>query len=107
MISPFVFKEDPLRTASLLRSLADDIERLSMFRPTAEEIKSAPLISNWRLGKRGVPCLLGRVHEHPVLGDREAVTTSELIALDASVGWARTASRFYRLGFPAMKGCGR
>lgn len=103
MTRPFVFKESPLRTASLLRALADDIERLSMFRPTAEEIERAPRLSSWRLSRRSVPCLLGNVEDHPILGSCDAVT-SELFALDAAAGWARTASRFYLLASPATEG---
>jgi hypothetical protein len=96
MPHPFVFPEDPLLTASLLRRLADDLEGLTMFQPSAEIIDVAPVLSNWRVGSRAAPCLIGDVEGHPVLGSCEAIT-SELFAIDRSKGWARTATRYYRL----------
>ena len=96
MTHPFVFPEDPLSTASLLRRLADDLEGLTMFEPSAEIIDVAPLLSNWRMGQRVAPCLIGEVVGHPILGSCEAIT-SELFALDPSRRWARTATRYYRL----------
>lgn len=97
MPRPFVFSEDPLRTAALLRALADDLERLSMFVPSFEDLDGAPVLSEWRLGCRTANCLVGNVVGHPLLGDREVVT-SELFAIDPPGRWARSASRFYRLG---------
>ena len=45
------------------------------------------------------PCLLGDIQGHPLLrGPR--IETSELWAFAPELGWARTMSRFYRLGRP-------
>lgn len=41
--------------------------------------------------------LWGEVTDHPVLGNA-SIHTSQLIAIDPAAGWARTASRWYRLG---------
>ena len=95
MPRPFVFSEDPLRTAALLRALADDLERLSMFVPSFEDLDGAPVLSTWRQGCRTANCLVGNVGGHPLLGDREVVT-SELFAIDPPAVWARRASRVYR-----------
>jgi hypothetical protein len=44
--------------------------------------------------------LIGEVSDHPLLGDRPAIT-SPLWAADPDGRWIRTTSRFYRLGEPA------
>ena len=43
---------------------------------------------------------MGRIEGHPHLIDDQAVT-SDLMVLAVEAGWARTLSRFYRLGDPA------
>lgn len=43
-------------------------------------------------------CLAGEVSGHPQL--HGSITTSALIVLDPGLTWARTMSRFYRLGSP-------
>jgi hypothetical protein len=42
--------------------------------------------------------LIGLVTGHPLISDGRWVTTSTVLELDRSVGRARTASRWYRLG---------
>ena len=44
--------------------------------------------------------LVGQVTQHPLLGSRRIVTSQVWIA-DPEGHWARTLSRFYRLGSPA------
>lgn len=88
---------DPADTAAKLRALADDIERMTMFNPNAE-LDDAPVLDNWTYGLRTVPVLTGLTIGHPILGTRE-VFTSEVYAIDPTA-WARTYSRFYRLGRP-------
>ncbi|WP_145109916.1 DUF6634 family protein [Cereibacter sediminicola] len=70
-------------------------------RPTGSDLANAPCLDHWRpmLTLGGVPLLWGRVSRHPRLGDA-LITTSPLIALDRDEGWARTFSRWYKLGVP-------
>jgi len=53
------------------------------------------------------PALAGATTGHPLLGDCPIIRTSELFAIDADRGWARTYSRFYRLGRPGGAARGR
>jgi hypothetical protein len=81
-----------------LRRLADDLERiLAGHAPTAADLADAPLLDPWMATFEFVPVLAGRVTGHPVLGDR-GMQTSPIFALDPHRCWARTATRFYRLG---------
>jgi hypothetical protein len=69
-------------------------------RPTLSSLTSAPWLGDWSHAALFSPCLVGEVAGHPLLGDRPRVHTSQLIVFDAEGGWARTWSRFYRLGTP-------
>ena len=86
-----------------LRRLADDLDRIAPgAAPTAADLKSAPLLVDWEVllsPWRGV-CLTGFVAGHPRLGNKR-IATSHLWALDPGYRWARTLSRFYRLGLAA------
>jgi hypothetical protein len=87
-----------------LRRLADDLDRIAAHEaPSPGELSRAPLLIDWRLVALLSGLLLsGFVAGHPLLGSRNIVT-SPLWVLDPGLGWARTLSRFYRLGLPA--GC--
>lgn len=82
-----------------LRSLAGDLERIRLGTgPRPDECAHAPLITYWRtvlspLGLR----LMGSVTDHPLLGNRTAMT-SQVWAADSDGRWIRTLTRFYRLG---------
>ncbi|RJL06024.1 ATP-dependent Lon protease [Paracoccus aestuarii] len=70
--------------------------------PKPEDLAQAPLAELWiALVKDGtdLPVLWGYVTGHPLLGDR-FIRTSPLIGLSREAGWARTFSRWYRLGEP-------
>jgi hypothetical protein len=85
-----------------LRRLADDLDCIAVGRaPTAAELNTAPLLVDWRMALtwNGL-CLTGFAAGHPLLGSKQIVT-SHLWALDSDRQWARTLSRFYRLGVPA------
>lgn len=71
--------------------------------PTAEEIASAPLIENWFEATRPVPCLAGTFHGHPVCKGPFSMT-ADVWVMAASLGWARTCDRLYRLGEPRRRG---
>lgn len=66
-----------------------------------DDLAAAPVIDLWQplVSRSGAIVLCGFVAGHPRLGD--ALTrTSQLIALDAGAGHARTASRWYRPASP-------
>lgn len=91
------FREQLMRLAAMT-SMTDT--------PTPGELAAAPLLEGWSLarvqGDVGL-ALVGSVTGHPRLGDRPAIVTSELQALDFDRRWARTRSRFYRLGRAAWR----
>jgi hypothetical protein len=84
-----------------LRALADDCDRLELGRPVSSLLlQKAPLLEDWApaVTPQGVQ-LIGHVTGHPQLGDR-AIATSPVWFADPNGAWARTLSRFYRLGPP-------
>jgi hypothetical protein len=84
-----------------LRALADDCDRLERGRPVSPLVlQKAPLLEDWEpaITPQGVQ-LVGHVTGHPLLGDCAAFTTPLWFA-DPDGGWARSLSRFYRLGPP-------
>lgn len=66
--------------------------------PSTDQLKGAPYLEQWSLSSRQATCLEGLAIGHPILGDFVSVRTSELILFDPTEGWARTRSRYYRLG---------
>ena len=88
-----------------LRAMVVDLERLNAgWLPNLADLASAPLLSPWRLewtDRAGLPWLVGSSKGHPYLSDGRTVATSYVVALDGWTGlWARTISRFYKLGRP-------
>lgn len=85
-----------------LQRLAADLQALRDGRgPTASDLEDAPLLGNWERGVRPAACLSGNVCDHPMLpGIGRPIVTSDLWVLAADHGWARTLSRWYRLGRP-------
>lgn len=67
--------------------------------PSAVDLAQAPVLSDWKaaISPNGHVMLWGKVTDHPRLGTTN-LTTSRLIAIDSEAGWARAASRWYRLG---------
>ncbi|WP_414472887.1 DUF6634 family protein [Microvirga sp. M2] len=69
--------------------------------PTASDLEDAPILDNWERGTRPVACLVGNVCNHPMLpGMGRPIATSDLWVFAPDKGWARTMSRWYRLGLP-------
>lgn len=61
--------------------------------------QNPPVLEFWSLGFRRASCLTGLSSGHPILyGDRREIVTSDLVAFSEELGWARTRSRWYRLG---------
>lgn len=67
--------------------------------PSKADLAQAPVLSDWKaaISPGGHVMLWGEVINHPLLGNA-SITTSQLIAINPEAGWARTASRWYRLG---------
>jgi hypothetical protein len=85
-----------------LRALADDLDRIAQGEaPTAADLATAPLLVDWRFMLTWAGAgLVGFAAGHPLRGSRH-IATSPLWVLDPALRWARTLSRFYRLGVPA------
>ena len=85
-----------------LKALVCDLERLlNGEEPKQSELADAPLINNWRIDRRDAVCLAGTFLDHPRLGPIVPNgITSELWYIDPEREYARTFSRFYRLGKP-------
>jgi len=85
-----------------LETLLADLERVGNGTlPTPEQLARAPLLDPFGFGTRELPCLVGGNHGHPVLRG-PMIRTTELWMFAPRLGWARTLSRFYRLGRIAM-----
>ncbi len=78
----------------VLRAIAD-AER----GPTDDELSDAPYVNHYRIETIGksVQQIYGQVQGHPTIDDRY-VTTTPLFGFDPEEGWARTRSRWYKLG---------
>ena len=88
-----------------LEKLAADLEMISGTLPfpldqmLARAYPNAPILDEWRLAVRPVPCLVGLSTGHPRLpGDRRSIVTSEIFLMAEELGWARSFSRWHRLG---------
>lgn len=98
MSIPF-FGNNPRLTIDAARRLADDLDRLlACGRPTAADLAGAPVIDHWQPAVRPDHALIGFVTGHPTVRSGRPAVTSSLYAIDPVAGWARTWSRFYRLG---------
>ncbi|AMB44807.1 MULTISPECIES: DUF6634 family protein [Methylobacteriaceae] len=87
------------RLACKYRSLADDLECISEGQhPDERKLRDAPLLLDWRVFIAPIPHLQGIVVGHPEIADGAMCRTSGLITFDPFAGYARTFSRFYRLG---------
>jgi hypothetical protein len=61
----------------------------------------APVLDRWMLGVKAAPCLAGLSTGHPLLpGENRMIGTSALWLMSEDKTWARTLSRWYRLGRP-------
>lgn len=87
---------------SLLRDLdklAADLRRIQAGdAPSSETLEECPLLEGWSFGFLPAVCLVGAVYQHPLLGSRPSLHTSEVAFIDPQKRWARTRSMYYRLG---------
>jgi len=86
------------------RPIDDLNERIALYDlvdagPSIADLTTAPTLDRWTAmqDRLGQIMLFGRVSNHPRLGDRD-IHTSMLFGLDVQAGWARTFSRWYRVG---------
>lgn len=67
--------------------------------PTEADLADAPFLEGWSRELRPAFCLAGHAVGHPILtGIGQLIVTSDLWVLNEEEGWARTLSRWYRLG---------
>lgn len=80
------------------RSITRDLERVIRGEaPTETDLSNAPMLDMWCFATSQDLCLVGYVADHPLIGSGP-VTSSTLCILDPHGNWARTYSRWYRLG---------
>ncbi len=85
-----------------LAALLSDMEMLRAGVPPKDVAADAPLLDRWLVAHRPAACLLGQSTGHPLLpGIGREIVTSDLMLLSEDRSWARTLSRWYRLGRPA------
>lgn len=65
--------------------------------PTSESMAEMPLLDQWDIRFIECPILVGQVSGHPKVIDGPIMTT-DLWLIHSHLKWARTYSRFYRLG---------
>ncbi len=84
---------------TLKRALKDWEKLANGYSPSLNDLADAPLLVDWepRWTATGVMFLVGQVRGHPKLQDGPC-STSLVLAVDVQEGWARTLSRYYRLG---------
>ena len=84
-----------------LSSLVWDMEQIRRGVPVEDLAGQAPVLDRWVFGERPASCLIGYSTGHPLLpGTGRLITTSDLCLISADGIWARTLSRWYRLGDP-------
>lgn len=82
-------------------SLVSDMDRIRQGVSIENLAGDAPLLDRWVFAERPVACLMGYSTGHPVLeGTGRLITTSDLCLIAEDGAWARTLSRWYRLGAP-------
>jgi hypothetical protein len=92
---------DQREAGDRLRDLADELQGIrDGIKPVPGDLADAPRLEGWRTASREVRILTGRVYGHPDIPDGRRITTSDLYASDGK-NWARSMSRYYRLGSPA------
>ncbi|MEA1673988.1 DUF6634 family protein [Nitrospirillum sp. BR 11163] len=100
MVPPNI-KRSAIEMAGKYSRIARDLELFSQgISPSSAEISKAPLLNSYRITRREYDILAGKSYGHPLIEDGP-IFTSQLIIFNREDGWARTLSRYYRLGEPA------
>lgn len=84
-----------------LANLVEDIRKLETGAALSpDDLNNAPMIDRWEFDLVPTRCIVGTISGHPFLSPGARARTSQIILCDAVNGWARTWSRYYRLGAP-------
>lgn len=83
--------------AARYEALAADLRRF-LAEGYPKPTDDMPLLDNYTIGARTVPCLVGSPFGHPRLPATERAKTSAVVLPGLLHGVARTESRWYRLG---------
>ena len=101
---PNATKEELLEGAAMLRWIN------SGARPPDDAWATAPLLDDWRIlparrppAAEGMSEIEGTVTGHPDFRDGTTIRTTPLLFAEHGKGWARTITRFWRLGTPAKE----
>ncbi|NNU40589.1 hypothetical protein G9X64_29725 [Rhizobium sophorae] len=78
-----------------LRALAASLEDYASL--GAADISRSATTSDWVVGERAVPILIGKMKSHPLIQDGKIGATTEVFFADPEVGLVRTFDRWYRL----------
>ena len=82
-----------------LAALVADMEKMHSGTPPEDLAGDAPILDHWLVGRRAIPCLVGLSTGHPRLtGEGRPIATSDVWLMSNDRAWARTLSRWYRLG---------
>ncbi|WP_315744837.1 MULTISPECIES: DUF6634 family protein [unclassified Bradyrhizobium] len=88
-----------------LQRLLTDLNRARVGQhPDRQTIANAPVLDQWQIAFRPEPCIVGTMGGHPHVQDGHRGMTSGLWLLAPALGYARTLSRIYALGRPALEG---
>lgn len=98
----FLRPDDARAEIERLKRLLCDLDAMALGSgPTVGQINQAPFLEQWVIGNLPAPHLIGLVTGHPEkVGTGRAIRTSQVMVVDDESRWARTLSRFFRLGSP-------
>jgi hypothetical protein len=98
IVGPDGVRGDLFDYLARLERLSSDLEVIGQGGgPSQAQLASAPVLDGYRLAVRPTACLVGVCQDHPLI-DGPFIYTSDLCAYAPELGWARTLSRYYRLG---------
>ncbi len=85
-----------------LKALVADMDKIGAGASPEDLVGDVPLLDHWLVDQRPIPCLTGMATGHPrLVGQGRPIITSDLWLISEDRRWARTLSRWYRLGRPA------
>lgn len=100
VIGRHAIEGDLQRDVLRLEKLLTDMKAIaSGVLPGSTQLATAPLIDHWDFAARSELCLVGKMTGHPHCGGPMSAT-SGIWVWAPELGWARTLSRYYRLGRP-------